>query len=97
MREGYGKVIISDNNGYFENVLKIIQRTVKEHEQEYKKEDERTKNFGDQSGYSRDEYLGDLGHEHYQTEQILYKGFFVSVFKFTESKLVELCDHLQKE
>lgn len=97
MQEGYGKLIVYSNNGYFENVLDTIQRTVKKNDAKFKKEEKRTENFIDHDGYTRDEYLGDLGYEHYQTEQILYKGFFVSVFMFMESKLIELCDHLQKE
>jgi len=100
MRSNYWIEFIEDKTSYFEKFLEIIKISVSEQNKKYSESLTKSKGNNsqtDESGYSWEEYLGDLAYEHDITTQLLYKSFIVSIIMFMESKLLELCNHLQKE
>jgi hypothetical protein len=92
-------LLIDDRNSYFEKVLSVIKKTIKEQEEKYKIEENRYKvaELNEEDVSEWEDYLGEVSYEQSITQQLLYKSFMVSVFMFMEGKVLELCEHLRKE
>ena len=89
MHDKYWKLIVEDKTAYFENVLSLIKDIELKQNKEYDELQAKYKAENpqpDESGYSWQDHLGDIGHEYQETVQILHKSFVVSIIMFMESK-----------
>lgn len=101
MEEIEFNLMVDDNNTYFKKYLNLIKSTVDKEAVEYKVEEKRVRGIMAEENDKRileegEDHLGWLGLEMWQTEQLMYKSFIVSIFIFMEAKITSLCVYAEE-
>ncbi|HEX3095766.1 MAG TPA: hypothetical protein VHQ20_01465 [Patescibacteria group bacterium] len=95
----YWRQVILDNTHYHEQFIDIILAHIKQLNSDLETTTLKHKSNPepDESGWRLDDHLGDMSHDIDVMSNTLFKSFVLAVLMYMESKLLGLCDHLQKE